>query len=131
MFHLATGNKDSICYTSRVLKRLSLHMFVLILNWCFRFSDWKKCTATFGCSEDAVQGYMERYAVSSRLSHAPTCEDYTRIHNGGPDGYKTPATLGYWDKVKSCLGQKKFRIVEKDASKIKKNITNDTFRGPI
>ena len=90
-------------------------------------SDWQKCTAEFGCSEDAVQGYMARYAVVSRLGHAPTCEDFSRIHNGGPNGYKNPATLGYWDKVNSCLGQKKFKIVEKDAPKMKKNVTNDTF----
>ncbi|XP_072020971.1 lysozyme-like [Amphiura filiformis] len=65
--------------------------------------DWKKCTATFDCSERAVQGYMMRYAVSSRIGHAPTCEDFARIHNGGPNGYKNPNTLGYWEKVKACL----------------------------
>ncbi|XP_071801863.1 lysozyme-like [Asterias amurensis] len=65
--------------------------------------DWKKCTATFSCSEAAVQGYMERYAVQGRLGHPPTCEDFARIHNGGPNGYKNPATLGYWLKVKACL----------------------------
>ncbi|XP_022088600.1 lysozyme-like [Acanthaster planci] len=68
--------------------------------------DWKKCTATFTCSEDAVQGYMERYAIYSRLGHNPTCEDFARIHNGGPNGFKNPATIPYWDKVKNCLERK-------------------------
>jgi hypothetical protein len=65
--------------------------------------DWKKCTATFPCSEAAVQGYMERYAVTSRLGHNPTCEDFARIHNGGPNGFKNPNTIAYWGRVKKCL----------------------------
>ena len=69
----------------------------------FPFSDWKKCTSTFDCSERAVQGYMERYATLSRIGHTPTCEDFARIHNGGPNGFKNPNTLEYWEKVKACL----------------------------
>ncbi|XP_072170398.1 lysozyme-like [Diadema setosum] len=65
--------------------------------------SWQACTATFDCSERCVQGYMARYAVYGRLGHTPTCEDFARIHNGGPNGYKNPNTLGYWNKVKNCL----------------------------
>ncbi|XP_071942097.1 lysozyme-like [Antedon mediterranea] len=65
--------------------------------------DWKNCTKTFPCSERCVQGYMARYAIKSRIQHDPTCEDFARIHNGGPNGYKNPNTLGYWYKVKACL----------------------------
>ncbi|XP_041478549.1 lysozyme-like [Lytechinus variegatus] len=65
--------------------------------------SWRKCSADFGCSGDAVQGYMARYAVERRLGHIPTCEDFARIHNGGPDGFNKTSTLKYWARVKECL----------------------------
>ncbi|XP_072047902.1 uncharacterized protein [Amphiura filiformis] len=65
--------------------------------------DYKSCTATFHCSEQAVHAYMKRYATSSRLGHAPTCEDFARIHNGGPNGHLNNGTLQYWNNVKTCL----------------------------
>ncbi len=46
---------------------------------------------------------MNRYAIASRLGHAPTDEDMARIHNGGLNGYKNPNTLGYWERVKKHL----------------------------
>ncbi|XP_071944534.1 lysozyme 3-like, partial [Antedon mediterranea] len=68
--------------------------------------DWKKCTETFDCSERCVQGYMAWYAISSRIGHDPTCEDFARIHNGVPNGYKNSKTLGYWFNVATCLGRR-------------------------
>ncbi|XP_030830412.1 lysozyme 3-like [Strongylocentrotus purpuratus] len=65
--------------------------------------SWRKCTADMGCSGETVQGYMARYAVFSRLEHQPTCEDFARIHNGGPNGYNRTSTLKYWSRVKECL----------------------------
>ena len=50
-----------------------------------------------------MQAYMKRYATEARLGHAPTDEDLARIHNGGPNGYKNPATLDYWRKVQQHL----------------------------
>ena len=46
---------------------------------------------------------MERYATKIRLGHDPTDEDIARIHNGGPNGYKNPNTVQYWEKVKKYL----------------------------
>lgn len=65
--------------------------------------SWRKCTANMQCSTDAVQGYMARYATFERLGRAPQCEDFARIHNGGPNGFKNPSTLKYWERVKECL----------------------------
>ncbi|XP_072041055.1 uncharacterized protein [Amphiura filiformis] len=65
--------------------------------------DYHSCTSVFHCSEQAVHAYMKRYATSSRLGHAPTCEDFARIHNGGPNGHLNDGTLQYWNKVKTCL----------------------------
>lgn len=49
------------------------------------------------------EAYMARYATAHRLGHIPTDEDIARIHNGGPNGWKNPATLGYWTKVQAHL----------------------------
>ncbi|XP_041472689.1 lysozyme-like, partial [Lytechinus variegatus] len=61
--------------------------------------SWMNCTAEFECSEQAVQGYMARYATFQRLGRQPTCQDFARIHNGGPDGYDEDGTLGYWENA--------------------------------
>lgn len=50
--------------------------------------------------------YMEMYCTKERLGHEPTYEDVARIHNGGPNGWKSPATLKYWQDVRSYLSDK-------------------------
>ncbi|XP_077998781.1 invertebrate-type lysozyme-like, partial [Glandiceps talaboti] len=67
--------------------------------------DWLTCTRNWACSEEAVHGYMRRYATESRLGYTPDCEDYSRIHNGGPNGHLNPATDPHWDKTRDCLIQ--------------------------
>ena len=37
----------------------------------------------------------------ARVASDPSVETYCRIHNGGPDGWKRPATMTYWVK---CIG---------------------------
>lgn len=57
-------------------------------------------------AKKVVNAYMIRYA-----KEAWTCpskfdaEKVSRIHNGGPRGYKKKATLKYWEKVKRVLTQ--------------------------
>ncbi|XP_054754443.1 lysozyme-like [Lytechinus pictus] len=65
--------------------------------------SWKECTADWVCSEEAVQGYMKRYATEQRLGFAPGCEQFSRIHNGGPNGYKYSSTDAHWNKVYDCM----------------------------
>ncbi|XP_071492298.1 invertebrate-type lysozyme-like [Diadema antillarum] len=65
--------------------------------------SWQQCSSDVTCSKNTVQGYMARYAVSSRLGHPPTCEDFARIHVGGPNGFKSSSTLNFWLQVKECL----------------------------
>ena len=50
-----------------------------------------------------MRRYMRRYATPARLGRPVTQEDVARIHNGGPNGYKNPATKQYWEKVKRYL----------------------------
>jgi hypothetical protein len=47
--------------------------------------------------------YMSLYATEGRLNREPTAQDMARIHHGGPDGWKKPHTLKYWEKVKAIL----------------------------
>jgi len=47
--------------------------------------------------------YLAHYATRSRLGRPVTNQDYARIWNGGPDGWKKPVTLSYWYRVKDAL----------------------------
>ena len=72
---------------------------------------YKNCEGpgSFEYSKKVGNAYMARYATAKRLGHTPTDEDFARIHNGGPNGWKdnsTPkstATLGYWHEVQAAL----------------------------
>jgi len=50
-------------------------------------------------AERIVVAYFNRYATKRRIGSTPTYEDMARIHNGGPNGYKSEKTEGYWVKV--------------------------------
>lgn len=54
-------------------------------------------------AEQIMIAYLHRYANENRLGRRPTIEDYARIWNGGPNGYKKQATVKYWNKVKKEL----------------------------
>ena len=64
--------------------------------------SFESCAASKACSEKCVRAYMARYASRCTGNREPTCEDYARIHNGGPNGCKNSNTNGYWKKVSDC-----------------------------
>lgn len=47
--------------------------------------------------------YLTHYCTKERLGHVPTAEDFARVWNGGPDGWKEPATIRYWKRVQPKL----------------------------
>ncbi len=47
--------------------------------------------------------YLEMYGTPQTFKREPRLEDLARIWNGGPSGWKSNATLGYWSKVKKNL----------------------------
>ena len=57
------------------------------------------------CSQTCVQNYMQRYGTYCTKGRTPTCQDYARIHNGGPNGCNNPNTLSYWRKVQAIYGE--------------------------
>ena len=60
------------------------------------------CAADKSCSSKCVQAYMKRYASRCTKGRTPTCQDYARIHNGGPNGCRSSSTLGYASKIAKC-----------------------------
>ncbi|XP_076071533.1 lysozyme-like [Mytilus galloprovincialis] len=67
---------------------------------CGRPGDsYEECTKDYECAKGCVQAYMERYGG---WKCGTTCEDYARMHNGGPKGCKKSATDGYWNKIRNA-----------------------------
>ena len=58
-------------------------------------------------SQMVMQSYSNRYCTAARLDRNPTFGDFARIHNGGPNGYRNPNTLGYLERVESNLNRKR------------------------
>ena len=71
-----------------------------VISW---FQDYVACATSKACSERCIQAYMKRYGKYCTKGRDPTCEDYARIHNGGPTGCRKDSTKGYWTKVQKCL----------------------------
>lgn len=47
--------------------------------------------------------YLKYYATPARIGNMDPYEAAARIWNGGPNGHRKVATLGYWAKVKKAL----------------------------
>jgi len=54
-------------------------------------------------AERMVEVYLDHYATPERLGRPVTDEDRARIHNGGPNGWRKTATVGYWAKVRKAM----------------------------
>ncbi|XP_067941620.1 lysozyme-like [Watersipora subatra] len=72
---------------------------------CNTGSAWKTCVAAYFCARRCIRRYMDRYgylcarALGKNVSSL-TCEDYGRLHNGGPYGCSKNATLPYVDTMR-------------------------------
>lgn len=49
------------------------------------------------------RAYLAHYGTAKRLGRQPTDEDFARIWNGGPAGWKKQSTKSYWKKVAAVL----------------------------
>jgi len=76
----------------------------LICWWCM-YTDYRTCTKQMRCSQQCVRQYLSRYADTCTEGRTPTCQDYSRVHNGGPDGCRHSDTLSYWQRVENCCGR--------------------------
>jgi hypothetical protein len=57
----------------------------------------------FQKSSEMFQIYVTHYGRRERLGRNPTWQDYARIWNGGPNGYRKEVTVKYWRKVEKVL----------------------------
>lgn len=64
---------------------------------------------SFEYSMEVGNAYMNRYATEDRLGRTPNEDDFSRIHNGGPNGFRRDSTLDYANKVRSNLNNRKKR----------------------
>ena len=54
------------------------------------------------------QTYLNHYVTRRRLGRNPELQDYARVWNGGPQGWKKDSTLPYWAKVEKALTRPPF-----------------------
>lgn len=54
-------------------------------------------------SKEICRAYLQIWATRKRLGRVPTNEDYARIWNGGPRGWKKHSTKSYWQNVKARM----------------------------
>lgn len=63
-------------------------------------------------SELMMKLYWEYYGYRyfKETGKLPTYEVLARIHNGGPNGWKKPSTVKYWQKVKAAMSEEKVNV---------------------
>ncbi|CAJ0928919.1 unnamed protein product, partial [Mesorhabditis belari] len=65
---------------------------------------WKRCSDDYSCATTCVQNYYNRYRSQCNGLGMGDCQIMARNHNGGPQGCKNSATVGYWNNIKGCCG---------------------------
>ncbi len=60
------------------------------------------CAINKSCADKCVRTYMNRYGSRCVRGRTPTCQDYARVHNGGPNGCRSAVTSSYGNKVARC-----------------------------
>lgn len=104
-----TRSRSHITLTVDLLEQVKHLELVPSKSWLinlFQFlgiiiEGWQPCTMYMDCSETCVQAYMARYGTWCTEGRTPICEDYAKIHNGGPTGCRL-SLPDYWAKVKAC-----------------------------
>lgn len=65
--------------------------------------NYQQC-ADLDYSKKVMRAYFERFAPKALEKN--DLEVLSRVHNGGPMGYKNKSTIKYWEKVKKNLTRK-------------------------
>jgi soluble lytic murein transglycosylase-like protein len=97
----SAGNPNAIGDGGKAVGILQIHPSVIadvnrIANTNYSLDDRKDAEK----SKQICTIYLTHYVTAKRIGHEPTAEDFARCWNGGPNGYKKAATIGYWQKVK-------------------------------
>lgn len=100
------GNANAIGDSGQAVGVLQIH--AAVVNDVNRFAGTNYTQADAKDPEVAqwmCRTYLEHYVTADRLGHTPTSEDFARCWNGGPNGWRKPATLGYWARVRRHMNQ--------------------------
>lgn len=98
------GNVNAIGDNGQAFGSLQIHQVVLDDVNSFAGTDYtREDCFDMETSETICEIYLSHYANEKRLGRPVSDEDRARIWNGGPNGYKHKATLGYWKRVSEAL----------------------------
>lgn len=99
------GDPAAIGDGGRAVGVLQIHACVIAdVNRVYKMDlSWPEDAQDPVIAQLICRNYLSIYAKEERLGREPTMEDMARIWNGGPNGYKKPATLPYWQKVQTAL----------------------------
>lgn len=100
------------------------HEYVLDLRRLYPLLDFRYGeTGSRHKSEMMMYLYWKHYghAYSRKTGRPVTYEVLARIHNGGPNGWRNPATDKYWTKVRIELEKRGVRYEEEGKDKAPSN----------
>jgi hypothetical protein len=109
--------------TPEIVKLLAAMAMIESSSGAFRINEAEKAYGMYQCRAGALHDVNRRYntaytlrdvllddevatfvVLAYGLMHgARTPEQYARIWNGGPKGYRIPATLDYWERCRNLM----------------------------
>jgi hypothetical protein len=98
------GNDRAVGDHGRAIGALQIH--AAVVEDVNRIHGTRYTHAGMARRRDAVAVatlYLGTYATQERLGRPVTDEDRARIWNGGPDGWRKAATLGYANQVRKAM----------------------------
>jgi len=102
----SNGNSHAIGDNGKAKGALQLHrIYIIDVNTRYRTNFTHDDAFDVEKAKKIVKLYLLHYGKRyERLTKkTATYEILARIHNGGPNGYKKPQTVKYWNKVKKHL----------------------------
>jgi len=99
----------TILYNVLIYSNLLLRVFSFLSTFILSLTGWQSCAASDSCARGCIQSYMSRYGglCAGQLGKSTsqlTCQDYGRLHNGGPNGCSSSSTIGYAARIASECG---------------------------
>ncbi len=100
----SSGRDNAVGDNGKALGPLQIHAaMVEDVNRIYGTSYKHKDMFIRAKAVDVCHKYLAFYGSEKRLGRSPTSQDYARIWNGGPAGWRRKATEGYWQKVRKHL----------------------------
>jgi len=99
------GNDRAVGDHGKALGPLQIHAEVVAdVNRAFRAHYEHRRMTNRAEAVQVLDRYLALYATPQRIGRGVTNEDRARIWNGGPDGWRRRATLGYARRFRAVKG---------------------------